>query len=413
MAAQSEFEAQNKFTLVFDDDNLEREYRESYDAEVKVPLRYGIIISILSWYSGIALIYAVIPEKFSWLSTLTIIYIGSYFGFIIYATYKKRFKGYYHLLGAISNAWAGLYAIFFCHQFPNGENLALPVIIFIIFFGSYMVRLRWIAGFIAAFSYTLAYQIYILEYSDLTGSQIVFYAFVSWMVLIFALVAGRVSESNNRFAFVQAKTIREQKTIIETEKTFLLKEVHHRVKNNLQIIVSLINLQLSNATDQKSEIALKEVQSRVLSMSLVHQRMHQASNFTEISLVEYTNELVENLIGSGKKENEKVTLSIAPEILIDIDTAIPLGLIINEVVNNFHTSSSTTEAENCQLEIKLEKSLANGYKIWCRDEANSYSNDFETSFVFELVEIFVGQLDGELNCSEDNGLVYQISFPVS
>ena len=127
---------QNKLSLAFKDVNLEREFRTSYDKSVRLPLRFGIIISLLSWFSAISLIYAIIPEDFVWLSTLTVLFIGSYFGFIIYATFKERFTGYYHILGAISNAWAGLFAIYFCHQFPNGATLVLPVLIFIIFFGS-------------------------------------------------------------------------------------------------------------------------------------------------------------------------------------------------------------------------------------------------------------------------------------
>lgn len=145
-----------------------------------------------------------------------------------------------------------------------------------------MVRLRWMAGFIAALSYTITYTVYIAVFSELSSSQVVFYTFVAWMVLIFALLAGRLAESNNRLAYYQAKTIREQSAIIKSEKAFLLKEVHHRVKNNLQIIVSLINLQLSNSSDEKSIAALKAAQARVVSMSLVHQRMNRASNFTRI-----------------------------------------------------------------------------------------------------------------------------------
>ena len=173
-----------------------------------------------------------------------IAYIGSFFGFIVYATYRERFKGFYHLIGALSNAWAGLFAVYFCDQFPGGEVFILPVLIFIIFFGSYMVRLRWIAGCIAAFSYITLYTVYLVTYSDLPIGQIVLYAFVGWMTMVFAVLAGRVTENNNRTAFIQNKIIEEQTVTIEHEKEVLLREVHHRVKNNMQVIISLINMQL-------------------------------------------------------------------------------------------------------------------------------------------------------------------------
>ena len=268
-------------SLAFKDKNLEREFTDTYDKDVHIPLRYGIIISILSWFSAIGLIPLIIPESNNWLPLLTFVYIGSYFGFIVFATYKASFKGYYHLLGAISNAWAGLYAIYFCHQFPNGEHLTLPVLIFIIFFGSYMVRLRWLAGCLAALTYVAGYQVYIIWFSDLTISQILLYGFVAWMTLIFAILAGRVAETNNRTSFIQRKTIKEQSDIIEREKEVLLKEVHHRVKNNLQIIISLIKLQQSKLTDVNVEREFREMKSRVMSMSIVHQRIHKSSNYCD------------------------------------------------------------------------------------------------------------------------------------
>lgn len=412
MALHTRTKAQNPFTLAFEDKNLEKRYKKYYDAQVKRPLRYGIIISILSWYSGLSLIYAVIPEKFSWLSLLTIVYIGSYFGFIVFATFRKRFRGYYHLMGAISNAWAGLYAIYFCDQFPNGANLALPVIIFILFFGSYMVRLRWIAGFIAALSYTLTYTIYIAFFTDLTGPEVAFYAFVAWMVLIFSLLAGRLAESNNRLAYYQAKTIREQSAIIKSEKAFLLKEVHHRVKNNLQIIVSLINLQLANSTDEKSIAALKAAQNRVASMSLVHQRMNRASNFTKISVLDYTQELVNNLADPERDRHETVNVTIPTNVIIDIHTAIPLGLIVNEVTSYFYATTRSSESGDQQLDLLVKESSNRNYIMTCTDRANTFNQEFEASFVFELIEILAEQLDGHITCSGENELVYEIHFSI-
>ena len=125
----------NPFTLFFNDLKLESDFIASYDSSVRLPLRQGILISLLSWYSGLGLVFYVIPEKASWLVPLTLIYIGSYFGFLIYSTYSKSYTGHYHVLGAISNAWAGMYAIYFCGQFPNGVHFMLPVLIFIMFFG--------------------------------------------------------------------------------------------------------------------------------------------------------------------------------------------------------------------------------------------------------------------------------------
>lgn len=410
MSARNYMPEQDSITLVFKDKDLEKSFRRSYDKSVKLPLRYGIIISILSWFSAIFLIPAIIPEETSWLAPLTFVYIGSYFGFIVYATYRKRFRGYYHLIGAISNAWAGLYAVFFCDQFPNGEHLTLPVLIFIIFFGSYMVRLRWIAGFIAAFTYTLAYHIYIAAYSDLTSSQVILYAFVGWMNLIFAILAGRVAERNNRIAFIQAKTIREQSAIIEKEKEILLKEVHHRVKNNLQIIISLINLQLSKFDSKEVEVALREAQNRVMSMSLVHQRINQTSNFNAISLRGYSQQLIDHVRQYHDNTNVTFELDISEKATVDIETAIPIGLIINEIVTNFFKHC----VPNTGHSILTFETIREGkqYTLIFRDNGPGLPDGIviEDSFGLELIQSLADQVDGTVEFYNDNGAVCKVWF---
>ena len=90
-------------------------------------------------------------------------------------------------------------------------------------------------------------------------------------------------------AYIQNKTIAEQNVIIECEKDMLLQEVHHRVKNNLQVIVSLINIQLGNITDSKIKTALKETQSRIASMSLVYQKMQIALIYGIFFAYQHTN----------------------------------------------------------------------------------------------------------------------------
>jgi class 3 adenylate cyclase len=209
---------QNRLSLFFNDKQLEQEYRLAYEEEIRTPLRFGIVISILSWLGALSLIWTIIPDKFAWLSVLTVAVICPFFLFIIYATLKGRFKGAIHRIGTVSNAWAGLYAIYFCNQFPEGATLTLPVLIFILFFGSYMVRLRWIAGFIAALTYIAGFQLYMIYFTKLDVSQISLLAFVAWITLVFAIFAGYVAENNSRIRFIQKRTIEEQSAEITKEK---------------------------------------------------------------------------------------------------------------------------------------------------------------------------------------------------
>lgn len=404
----NKFPAQNLVSLAFKDNQLEHKFKASYDKTVRLPLRLGIIISILSWYSGIVVIYSVIPDQLWSLGGLTVIYIGSYFGFIIYATYKPQFQGYYHLMGAISNLWAGMYTIYFCACFPAGDQFILPVLIFIIFFGSYMIRLRWISGSLAALSYISVYQVYILVYSNFTSEEVLFYSFVSWMVFVFALFAGRTAEQNYRVTYIQRQTIKAQNEIIEQEKELLLREVHHRVHNNLQIILSLFNLQLKKLDNPLIAEKLAETQGRILSMSLVHQGIQQSSNFSQISLNTY----VTNLWAKVQLKDVEVPFTfekdIPDEIQFDIETAIPLGLILNEILSRFY-NYATTSTLQCSCKLAAEKATANQSKISFSFKGLSLPTDYNQSFSYELIEALVEQLEGTVNLNaEQEGGVFEI-----
>jgi len=405
---------QNRFTLAFKDKVIESTYKEYYNNSIRKPLRFGIIISILSWYSGISLVYIIIPDHFQWLGTFTFVYIGSLFGFIIYATFKTKLLNYYHGLGALSNAWAGLYAIYFCDFFPKGDVLILPVLIFIVFFGLYMVRLRWILAFFAVLSYTVTYHIYITLYTNLTTDEALFNIFVSWMTLVFVIFAGRVSESNSRLSFVQRKIIHEQGVVIEKEKELLLKEVHHRVQNNLQLIVSLINLQISKLKNKENSNLLKDTQSRIISMSLVHQRMKQTSNFSQIGLKDFTEELIDNLASLYSDKSGDFEIDVSDNILVNIENAISLGIIINEIgVNYFkHCEGRGNGA------FKVYGTLSNNtVLIRYTDNGIGFPENIsipnENFLGLELINDLTQQLDGEFKFYNDNGAVYEVRFPLN
>ncbi|MFZ4441132.1 MAG: sensor histidine kinase [Syntrophales bacterium] len=119
------------------------------------------------------------------------------------------------------------------------------------------------------------------------------------------------------------------------EKETLLKEIHHRVKNNLQIISSLLNLQAKSIEDEKMEAIFKECQGRIAAMAAVHQLLYKSQNFAEINFGEYLKETAGQLFRSYKTGATPISLVIQAEnVMLSIDTAIPCGLIINELVTN-------------------------------------------------------------------------------
>jgi PAS domain S-box-containing protein len=119
------------------------------------------------------------------------------------------------------------------------------------------------------------------------------------------------------------------------EKGLLLKEIHHRVKNNLQIIISLFNLQSGYVADEKAYKALREGQDRIKSMALIHERFYQADGTTRIDFDDYIRRLCDNLASSNGAGAGRIRFRYDLEkISLDIDSAVPCGLIINELVSN-------------------------------------------------------------------------------
>jgi len=119
------------------------------------------------------------------------------------------------------------------------------------------------------------------------------------------------------------------------EKDTLLKEVHHRVKNNLQTVSSLLSLQARNVDDADTKLLFKSSQNRVISMAMVHEMLYMREDISKIGYKSYVQELAEYLVRSIKGTSSNITLDIdIPDVKLNIDTAIPLGLLINEAVTN-------------------------------------------------------------------------------
>ena len=197
------------------------------------------------------------------------------------------------------------------------------------------------------------------------------------------------------------------------EKIVLLKEVHHRVRNNLQIIVSLINLQLDGVESEKITSALHEIKSRVSSMSLVHQKMYQTSNFKEIKLVDYTEQIIENLGELYGKQQIVHELEISHVHSLSMDEAIPVGLILNEIISNYFKHGCKDENSRFKLSVSSDN---NRIDIIYSDNGPGFIKEIDptklSSLGLQLISNLAEQLDGSCNFETENGAVYKISFPL-
>jgi PAS domain S-box-containing protein len=198
------------------------------------------------------------------------------------------------------------------------------------------------------------------------------------------------------------------------EKGLLLREIHHRVKNNLQIIISLFNLQSHYITDSKASEALKEGQDRIKSMALIHERFYQNEGQSRIDFDEYINRLVENLYLSFNLSPDRVRSTIDTEkISLDIDSAVPCGLIINELISNAMKHAFGPE-ESGNIKISFRKQGPRGIHMEVQDNGKGMPPGFDLetadSLGMQLVNALTNQLDGKLQVYSNGGAHFILDF---
>lgn len=197
------------------------------------------------------------------------------------------------------------------------------------------------------------------------------------------------------------------------EKELLLREIHHRVKNNLQIISSLLNLQIPYIKDEQSVEFFKESQNRVKSISMVHEKLYQSKNLDKIDFGSYISNIVTNLFQTYAVDQDKIEYDLnLDSIELNIETSIPCGLIITELLTNSIKHAFRGDKKG-KILIKLH---SNGGKfhlvvkdngIGFPDDLNFKSNE---SLGLQLVDLLVTQLDGVIELNRENGTEFKIEF---
>lgn len=196
------------------------------------------------------------------------------------------------------------------------------------------------------------------------------------------------------------------------EKEVLLKEIHHRVKNNLQVISSILNLQSSFVTDVNTLKILQESRNRIRSMAIIHESLYRKADFASINFSEYIQNLVYSLISSyGYRQQIHVHLDLE-EVSLNLDQAIPCGLIVNELVSNaIKYAWPDQESGNITLRLKEEK---NRLQLEISDDGIGLPEPFEEmnsdTLGLQLVITLIDQLDGEITVANDEGTKYLINF---
>ena len=200
------------------------------------------------------------------------------------------------------------------------------------------------------------------------------------------------------------------------EKEVLLKEIHHRVKNNMQVIISILNLQASFIKNKKIIELLQDSQSRIKTMALIHEKLYQSKDFSKIDFSEYITNLFKYLFISYKSPKQQVEYSLDTDPYpLSIDSIISLGLITNELVSNSFKYAFIGKI-NCRIEVSLKKFDEENLVLSIKDNGKGFPDGLDykntESLGLQLVCLLTEQIQGKLDVqSSEKGTSFLIIFP--
>lgn len=223
------------------------------------------------------------------------------------------------------------------------------------------------------------------------------------------LIKNQIIENNNKL-LESSKNI-----ILESvkEKDLLLKEIHHRVKNNLQLMISLLNIQARESLTNLPDFLAKS-KSRIYSMALIHQNLYEMDNFKNVDFADYINNLIVNIEASFDRKAQVKVVTNIHNVFFDIQTSIPLGLIINELVTNSLKHAFPNDKTGSIL-VSLVGLAENEFELTVSDDGVGFSENYpirKKTLGLELVELLALQLRASISVSSENGVSHKILFKV-
>ncbi len=301
--------------------------------------------------------------------------------------------------------------LFFIESLHFVDTMWMMVIIMFSFF---TLGKKWGAAIIGLNLIGILYFVFFLletnisKLRDLQINELIVMA-VNFMIcglLIAYLISQFINVTNK--AEAKYKKLNHDLKVNNEEKTIMLKEIHHRVKNNLQVITSLLRLQSRDIEERKFKELYQESINRVVAMSLIHEKMYQSENLAKIKLEEYIKSLADDLLNSYAVQKE-IKISVKSEIEnIQNKSLVPLALIFNELISNSlkHAFVEVCEGEisisilDCQTHITLDYSDNGTWKF----------TDNSSSFGMELIDSLTDQLSGKFTRTLNNGTNYNFIF---
>ena len=199
------------------------------------------------------------------------------------------------------------------------------------------------------------------------------------------------------------------------DKEMLMKEIHHRVKNNFQIISSLLSLQINSPKNKSADEILSESRDRIKSMAILHEKLYKSQDINSINFEGYIKGVLNNLQSSYRLKEKNISLEIdIDEVIVSIDSAINLGLIINEIVVN-SLKHAFTDKVGGTIIIRLKEKESEQLILIIKDNGKGIPEEIDVdntdSLGILLINSFVKQVKGEIKLIRNNGTEFQIVFP--
>ena len=214
------------------------------------------------------------------------------------------------------------------------------------------------------------------------------------------------------YSFTQKRKMATALAIKNQQIETLIRELHHRVKNNLQVVSGLLSMQSSRMDDDKAREAMDEGRTRVDAMAMIHQKLYMNKDLAGVDIKEYLENLTLSLAGSFGYNNQHIVTNVdLQKLSMDIDMAIPIGLIVNELVTNaFKHAFSTTLKPKINVTLTGKPSGEMQLSVTDNGTGITKGADMSKSFGMKLVNTLVEQLNGTMQQVQDNGTIYKIQI---
>ncbi|MBN2416607.1 sensor histidine kinase [bacterium] len=427
----------NRLTLAFPRE-LEIPFLADYAGRSLRPLRVGFALSILLYALFGLLDYLLVPEQVRVFWFIRYALVCPFLAGIFLFSYAPRFHRYMQPAVALSWLVAGLGILAMIVLAPPPVRYSYYVGLILVFICGYtFVRARFIYATISGWSIVVLYEIVLLVIHETPLEIIINNNFFFISANILGMAACYLLELYARRDFYLEKKLEEERErvaelnrTLETriaertrqitralsEKEVLLKEVHHRVKNNLQVITSLLRLQCKTLEDAGAVKALEEWKQRIHSMAMIHEDLYHSETFAEIDGRQYVTKLARHLYKTYESHTDDVMLTVdAGSFTISLTEAVPCGLVLNELISNaLKYAFRGAPHDNRKLVITARRRGV-AVEITVADNGCGLPPDVDPfkagSLGFRLVKVLViDQLQGFLKLDRSQGTAITFGF---